>query len=325
MAANIIAAFISVIKGTETKKLAKLDLLIGLRNDYNRDFKGSFSVTAVLNTAYDGELKRLKETLLLEYREKIREARERAQVQFQEDFISKLRANIYEVVEQIKDLNKAIKDNFFGRDQYKFTVAPNVHYRHFYDMITDDMLLEGFNLFSDVFQEQHGDTVDELFMQIVDIGEGVLTADQRQQLARNLEKFTDYRTYLDFDMVNIDDEGRESRLSRVLAKKSGGETQTPFYIAVLASFLQLYRVRHRDANALRLIVFDEAYSKMDHQRIHESIKLIREMGLQVILSAPTEKIGDIAPLVDRNLCVTRIKQATIVKAFDPRELLEMGA
>jgi hypothetical protein len=47
--------------------------------------------------------------------------------------------------------------------------------------------------------------------------------------------------------------------------------------------------------------------------------------LQVILSAPTEKIGDITPLVDRNLCVTRVKRQTIVKAFDPREIMEMGA
>ena len=227
--------------------------------------------------------------------------------------------------EQIKDINRAIKDNFFGRDQYRFTVNPNSDYRRFYEMITDDMLIEGFNLFSGSFLERHGDTVEELFRQIVDIGEGTLTADQRQRLAENLDRFTDYRTYLDFDMVNIDDEGRESRLSRMLTKKSGGETQTPFYIAVLASFIQLYRVRQGDEDTLRLIAFDEAYSKMDHQRIQESIRLIRELGLQVILSAPTEKIGDIAPLMDRNLCVIRVKRETMVKSFDPQELLEMGA
>jgi hypothetical protein len=39
--------------------------------------------------------------------------------------------------------------------------------------------------------------------------------------------------------------------------------------------------------------------------------MIREMGLQVILSAPTEKMGDIAPLVDRNLLVHRLKKATL--------------
>jgi len=324
-AVNIITAFIPVVKGTETRMREKWESLINLRMDYNRDFKGSFNVMNEENDAFEAELKRLKDTLLLEYREKIKAAKERAQVQFQEDFISKLRANIENVTEQIKELNKAIKDTFFGRDKYKFTVTPNPHYRRFYDMITDDMLMEGFNLFSSAFQEKHRDTVEELFRQIVDIGEGVLTADQRQQLAENLERFTDYRTYLDFDLVNVDDEGRESRLSRVITKKSGGETQTPFYIAVLASFLQLYRVQQEDAGTIRLVVFDEAYSKMDHQRIQESIKLIRELGLQVILSAPTEKIGDIAPLVDRNLCVTRLKRETIVKAFDPRELMEIGA
>ncbi|MEW5785416.1 MAG: SbcC/MukB-like Walker B domain-containing protein [Bacillota bacterium] len=321
---HIIAAFNPVLKRTETIKNDRWSRLIELRTAYNRDFKGSFNATLEANSAFDAELTRLKDTLLLEYRAKIKEAKERAQVQFQEDFISKLKANIENVEEQIKELNKAIKDTLFGRDKYKFTVSPNLHYRRFYDMITDDLLIEGYNLFSQAFQDKHRDTVEELFRQIVDTGEGILTADQRQQLQKNLEQFTDYRTYLDFDLVNIDDEGRESRLSRVLAKKSGGETQTPFYISVLASFLQLYRVNYDDANTLRLIVFDEAYSKMDHQRIQESIKLIREMGLQVILSAPTEKIGDIAPYVDRNLCVTRVKRETIVRAFDPRELEVMG-
>ncbi len=323
--ASILAAFAPVVKGTETKRNGHWDRLVELRTNYNRDFKGSFSVTLRENFPYEEELTRLKETFLLEYKEKIREAKERAQTQFQEDFVSKLRANIENAREQIGDLNKAIKDTFFGRDKYKFTVMPRAEYRHFYDMIMDDMLVEGFTLFSNAFQEKYKDTVEELFRQIVDTGEGVLTADQRQELAKNLEKFTDYRTYLDFDLVNIDDEGRESRLSRVITKKSGGETQTPFYIAVLASFMQLYRVKDEESNTLRLIVFDEAYSKMDHQRIQESIRLIRDMGLQVILSAPTEKIGDIAPLVDRNLCVTRVKRQTIVKAFDPREIMEMGA
>ena len=324
-AAAIITAFTSVVKGTETKKKDKWDVLVEVRSHYNRDFKGSFSPTSPDNTAYDHELSRLRDTLLLDYREKIQVAKERAQEQFREDFISKLRANIERVEEQIKDLNRAIKDNFFGRDRYRFTVTPSPSYRRFYEMITDDMLIEGFNLFSGTFIEKHGDTVEELFRQIVDIGEGALTADQRQQLAENLQRFTDYRIYLDFDMVNIDDEGRESRLSRVLNKKSGGETQTPFYIAVLASFLQLYRVRQGDEDTLRLIVFDEAYSKMDHQRIQESVRLVRELGLQLILSAPTEKIGDIAPLMDRNLCVIRVKRETVIKGFDPQQLQEMGA
>ncbi len=321
---EIIEVFTSSRKGTTTKRDARFNELVDLRNDYNRDFKGSFKVTVDNNSAFEMELVRLKDTMIVEYRTKINEARERAQIQFQEDFVSKLKANIDNVRAQIDDLNNAIRNTFFGRERYEFSRVPNPQYRRFYDMITDDLLLEGHTLFSQPFQEKHRDTVEELFRQIVDIGEGVLTADQRAQLQKNIEKFTDYRTYLDFDLISIDKEGYRSPLSRTLTKKSGGETQTPFYISVLASFMQLYRVNYEDSNTLRLIAFDEAYNKMDHQRIYESIKLTREMGLQVILSAATEKIADIAPYVDRNLCVTRVKNDSAVKAFDPRELEEMG-
>lgn len=73
---------------------------------------------------------------------------------------------------------------------------------------------------------------------------------------------------------------------------------------------------------MRLIIFDEAFSKMDSERIQESIKLLRRFGLQAVLSAPPEKIGDVAPLVDRNLCVIRGEDQAWVKAFDSRQLIE---
>ena len=103
-----------------------------------------------------------------------------------------------------------------------------------------------------------------------------------------LKKFTDYRNYLDFDLIVKDKGGNEQRLSKMLKKKSGGETQTPFYISVLASFAQLYRVHESGelSNSARIIIFDEAFSKMDGGRIKESIKLLRKFGLQAILSAP---------------------------------------
>lgn len=291
--------------------------LVSLRADYNRDFQAGFDIQLPDNTPYDEEWHRLVDSQLAEYREKIMAAKERAQVQFQEDFVSKLRSNIETVESQIRDLNYALKGVKFGRDQYRFQVSPNPQYERFYRMLVDDLLLEGFGLFSNAFQERHGDVIEELFKNIVDVDD----SDGGQvELEKNLQRFTDYRTYLNFDLLVKDEEGRESRLSRVIAKKSGGETQTPFYISVLASFAQLYRVRQAGAdNTLRLIVFDEAYSKMDHQRIRESIRLIRELGLQVIVSAPTEKLTDIAPFVDKTLIVTRIKSQTKVVPFDNRK------
>lgn len=321
---RITAAFHSQLERTRSQADKKWRELVNVRAEYNRDYKMSYDINLSNNTPFDEELKELRDTHLADYEAKIKDAREKAQKQFQEDFISKLKQNIDTVKGQIGELNDALKSAAFGRESYRFEVRPNPNYKKFYDMITDTMLLEGFNLFSQAFQAKHRDAIDELFKQIVDVGEGELTADERSELERNIEKFTDYRTYLNFDLISKDESGQESRLSRTIAKKSGGETQTPFYISVLASFVRVYRIqqniRRQKSTTLRLIVFDEAFNKMDHQRIQESIKLLRNFGLQAVICAPTEKIGDIAPLVDRTLCVTRVKNITVVRAFDPKIL-----
>ena len=313
--------FLSQLSRTESQREEKWKELMRLRSDFNRDFRAALEVTATLNTTWSCELNRLEQTCLPEYAEKIRSAKDKAQKEFQEDFISKLRQNIEQVKTQIDELNTALKDVPFGRSKYRFRVAANTAYKEYYDMIMDEMLMEGFTLFSNEFQNRYQPVVEQLFHRIVATAGAELSSEQREEMERNLLKFTDYRTYLDFDLMDIDEEGRESRLSKTISKKSGGETQTPFYIAVLASFLQTYRVNQQNHNnTLRLIVFDEAFSKMDHQRIQESIRLLADIGLQVIIAAPTDNIADIAPLVERNLCVTRIRQQTVVKAFDPREM-----
>ena len=68
-------------------------------------------------------------------------------------------------------------------------------------------------------------------------------------------------------------------------------------------------------NTLRLVIFDEAFSKMDRNRIIESIRILKSFGLQVILSAPPEKISDISKLVDMTLLVSRGKNRSYVDAF----------
>ena len=55
---------------------------------------------------------------------------------------------------------------------------------------------------------------------------------------------------------------------------------------------------------------------MDHERIEESLKLLRSMKFQAIISAPTEKIANIAPYADKTLCVLRNKNTTVIKEYD---------
>ena len=121
-----------------------------------------------------------------------------------------------------------------------------------------------------------------------------------------------------FDLLVTDTEGKTQHLSKTLLKKSGGETQTPFYISILASFAQLYGMvgPQKNTKSIRLIVFDEAFSKMDSERIQESVKLLRNYGLQAIISAPPEKMSDIVPLVDKTLTTVRQNTKSVVYDYE---------
>lgn len=283
-----------------------------LRKEYVIDYRLTFDTETTHNDQYAAELSDLSEVKLPEYEAKINDAYQKAVKQFKDDFISKLRSAIETVEDQIAELNIALSTSTFGEDSYQFTVRPSTIYRTYYDMIKDDLLLQVTDDDSEFFVK-YEDVMKDLFAQIVLAGDG----DKNAQVLANVEKFTDYRNYLEFDLIVKDKQGSEQRLSRMLMKKSGGETQTPFYISVLASFAYLYRVNEPGelSNSARLIIFDEAFSKMDSGRIKESIKLLRRFGLQAIVSAPSDKVGDISPLVDETLVVLRGKNNSQVQLF----------
>ena len=79
---------------------------------------------------------------------------------------------------------------------------------------------------------------------------------------KTLDEFTDYRTYMDYDIKIIHTDGTFSYYSKVCEEKSGGETQTPFYVTVAASFVQLY-TNNIGGEAAGLVMFDEAFNNMD--------------------------------------------------------------
>ena len=281
------------------------------RENYNRLYQAGFDPDRENNDDYAAVLQEITENKLPEYLQKIRDAREKAIEQFQNEFIGVLHNNIRNAENAINNLNRALRTPF-SEDTYAFKVTPNPEYRRYYDMLTDPMNMENYTLFSQTFRQKYQNEIEELFSALTDTG----TAD----VDRRIEQYTNFRTYLNFDLTVTSPDGLVQRLSRTMDKKSGGETQTPFYIAVLASFAQLYRMdRDPHGSTIRLIVFDEAFSKMDGDRIAQSIKILRDFHFQVLLSAPTDKIGDIATLVDRDLIVLRKGQTAMIHAFDPRE------
>jgi energy-coupling factor transporter ATP-binding protein EcfA2 len=89
----------------------------------------------------------------------------------------------------------------------------------------------------------------------------------------------------------------------VLKEKSGGEAQTPYYVAIAASFFRFFR-KKPDAT-VRLVVFDEAFDRLDDDRIAKILSFYRDLNLQVIVAVPSEKLESIAPHMDAINLVVR--------------------
>lgn len=317
-AEKIAETFLRNIKSTTNKKEQTKMELVSKRSDYNTQYQFSFNIQDSSNKEFTEELRQLKEIALPGYLDKIDDSRKKAYEQFRIEFLDKLKSNIDEVKSQIKELNNALTEHKFGTDTYSFRVTPKQEYKRFYDMLQDELLLGDWGIGQEQFNQKYAQEIKELFDKVTTTELNVnLVSDEEYE--KNIREYTDYRTYLNFDLIVKDKIGNEQRLSKTLLKKSGGETQTPFYISILASFAQVYRIRKQD-NTIRLIIFDEAFSKMDSERIEESIKLLRKIGFQAIFAAPPEKLQDIQKLVDSTLLIINPEEhEIIVKKYTNKE------
>jgi uncharacterized protein YPO0396 len=106
------------------------------------------------------------------------------------------------------------------------------------------------------------------------------------------EPYQDYRNYFTFElrMKNVTT-NLETNYDRRRGVASGAERQVPFYVIIGAALASIYHgtKRTEDERGLGLAVFDEAFSKMDGQNQRTMLQFYNEIGLQVLIAAPTEK------------------------------------
>ena len=218
---------------------ARAALLRARREYVERLGPCSFRVEADDNAEFDAERRVLEESELPQYRTKIRAARESAMEQFQNDFLSRLKSSIEQVQAQVQKSEPGAAAGAVWHGQLpvpRRTSDPD--YADYYDMIMAPELMEGdITLFSAQFQEKYGPLIDKLFSQITMADDTQLNARKQSELQENIERYTRLpHLSEDLDLETTDQNGSKQLLSQTLNTKSGGETQTPFYIAVLASF-----------------------------------------------------------------------------------------
>ena len=255
---------------------------------------------------FEAEYLKLKNSELLQYEDKVESARCAAEEEFREQFLSKLQENMKMAQSEFKELNKALSDINFSNEKYEFIYMPSKKYRQYYEMIMDDFnAMQGESLFSGLFHENHKAVIDELFERL---------ALDNDNNAKALDEFTDYRTYMDYDIRIIHSDGNYSLYSKVCEEKSGGETQTPFYVTVAASFVQLYK-NNIGGEAIGLVLFDEAFNNMDDERIGGVLEFLRRLPLQILIAAPPDKIQYISPFVDETLLIMTDEKVSFVERY----------
>ena len=275
--------------------------LYQMQNNYNSTFSKDFYPGLEGFEQYKGQYDKLNNVEIVRTEETIRVSREKCEDIFKNEFLSKMKESIESARYEFDNLRKALKDINYGEDTYKFILSPNNQKRNLYNMIMADDNLGTSKLFSGDFESQYKDEIDELFSKI-------RAGDSSDQAVR---EYTDYRTYLDYDIEITKTNGTVQKLSAKAKSNSGGESQVPFYVIMAASLNNIYQ----NKNSVRLLMLDEAFNNMDEQRIASVMKFFNQLQFQTILVAPSPKIQDIEENVDSVLTVMREDTTSFVEDF----------
>lgn len=320
---------------SEVRMQEEYDRLLRKREQYHGVYAyRGFSLSSRENKEYDQLLESLSSDRLSEFTRKANEQAVKAVHHFKTDFVYKIRDAIKEVMQQKEDLNRILAQLDFGKDKYRFIITRNKgEDGKFYDMFMDENLeinpqrLAGnMNNQMDLFTLQHQKDYSGLIDELLELFMPPENSDGKalEEARANMEKYADYRTYLSFDMEQLVEGMPPMRLSRMLSKNSGGEGQNPLYVALLASFAQVYRINLkttvRRRPTPRLVVLDEAFSKMDAEKVGSCIGLIRKLGFQAIISATNDKIQNYVDNVDKTFVFANPNKNRIsVQEFERRE------
>ncbi len=237
---------------------------------------------------------RLKNNILVEKYEQLHQLK----ASFNNAFVTHLCHTIHQAVSsgkrQIDTLNKELKNHKFGADQesFRFASKPIPEYQEyatfFDEVIKQPTVSDDVDLFDIPLKEKSTIVRDKLLRMLLD--------EDEHKALKELERIADYRNYRRYEIYK-DVEGKESIALSEYGTGSGGQLETPAYIIRAAAVTSALRF-NEGTNHLRMVLVDEAFSKMDESRSREVINyLTQSLGLQLIFIMPSSKSGPFMDLI----------------------------
>ena len=292
------------------------------QKEYNERYVCDYPLGLAGVEQYRAQHESLVRIDLERYAARLEQAQRDCKDRFRKDILFRMKDDIFNARRQFRELNKVMEQLTYGEEVYRFELEPSrdPQLAAFYQVIvdkgnqqmTDTDSLDNLAATADPVYERQ---VDELMEKIMaDVDENTRARQEgRATSGATLSDYVDYRTYLDYDIkVTNTVSGQQAYLSRVSRDSSGGENQAPFYVAICASLLQIYQ---KSENSIRLVLLDEALSKMTSDRIRPMMELFRRLQLQVLLISTVEKSTAIQPYCDITYSIVRHGDANAIAPF----------
>lgn len=292
---------------------AETETLQNARNRFNREYPSvGFNGAEKDNTVYERLLQDYQNDYEPKYESEFERQCELIYRSLRENVIATIHGDIKAAKRHTYDINRMLRKTNFADSTYQIKIEPAHDEKgQFYEMLTAPEL-DSKNVGADVIEGQLSLGEDEFYQKyeqkirlLTDKFMPIREEDGRvrEQRMRDMEEFADYRNYLSFSMYEqvTDESGaviRENFVDEMAGRDSGGEGQNPKYVALLAGFAMLYNAQGNRDSKIKLVLLDEAFSKMDQERSAVCLKYARKMNLQLIVCVPDERLQSLIRNVD---------------------------
>lgn len=322
----------------EEKEQAQAETLRAARNRYIFAYPaGPFNGAETSNEAYEKLLEKYLTDFEPAYEEEFEKKCASIYKSLRENVIATIHGDIKAAKRHAYEINRLLRETNFSDSTYQIKIEPAKNENgQFFDMLMAEELdsknldnagFDGQISFGeDAFYQKYEQKIKLLtdkFMPPKDEDEHL-----RAQKRKEMEQYADYRNYLSFSMFEqvTDENGtviRENFVDDMAGRDSGGEGQNPKYVALLAGFAMLYMQQSKRDSKIKLVLLDEAFSKMDQERSAVCLKYARKMDLQLIVCVPDERLQSLIRNVDCVYGFRRFKNRISMMHIDKGQYLEM--
>ncbi|MDO4261713.1 MAG: SbcC/MukB-like Walker B domain-containing protein [Eubacteriales bacterium] len=282
------------------------------RNHFNQKYPAyDFADPDKDNDGYEKALEQCRRDFEPKYKAEFEKQCALVYASLRDNVIAAIHGEIKAAYRHAREINRLLSRIRFSDSVYQIEILPARNENgQFYEMltaaeldskVTDDRGYEGqLSLLEDDFYRKYERQIGLLTEKFMPPdGEDGAGADRRRQ---EMERYADYRNYLTFSMYErVEDEGgavRKNPVDEMAGRDSGGEGQNPKYVALLAGFAMLYMQQSSRDSKVRLVLLDEAFSKMDKERSEVCLRYARELELQLIVCVPDERLQSLIRNVD---------------------------